>query len=356
MRRGDMRVHLFAAANLQLTETNWPIVKPVQVVCLQISPQQPLCRHESSLVNMDTRRWTTSTPADDVHTCTAARAQLMPLFIDPLRFIGAGLFAPVLSLSCRCVASYIVRVGAKLARVAPDPSRLASLRLPPASQMAQGTLHGDVELGSDDEAWLCDDPPPASLPPAAPTPRSARWDARPKPEVRRDSRLVLFFNPHHHNSNSAGTPTASPDAHRGAMLKGACARCFPVVLTARLRRRQWARTSICVTHYKHEVGQPPSELEACRKLPATAKLQSWRSNSHTLQKRLESSMSVRVYALISCNTGSATCAAASPQQAARPSPSPMLAASYARSQSPRRQLLSAASNAYTMCTKASCQP
>ena len=60
----------------------------------------------------------------------------MSLFLDPVRVIGAEVPAPVLSLSCRYVAAYIVRVGAKLACVAPGPSRLASLRLPPASQMA----------------------------------------------------------------------------------------------------------------------------------------------------------------------------------------------------------------------------
>ena len=120
----------------------------------------------------------------------------LPLFLDPVRFIGTEVPTPARSLSCRHVAAYIVRVGAKLARVAPDPSRLESLRLPPASQMAQGTPHGAVELGSDDEAWLCDDPPPASLPPAAPTPRSARWGARPKPvSVWRGPRLALFFLP-----------------------------------------------------------------------------------------------------------------------------------------------------------------
>ena len=117
----------------------------------------------------------------------------MPLFLHPERFIGAAVPAPVLCLSYRYVAAYIVRVGAMLARVVPDPSRLESLRLPPASQMAQGTPHGAVEFDFDDEAWLCDDLPPASLPPAAPTPRSARWGARPKPEVWRDSRLALFF-------------------------------------------------------------------------------------------------------------------------------------------------------------------
>ena len=64
--------------------------------------------------------------------------------------------------------------------VTPDPSRLESLRLPPASQMAQGTPHGAIDFRSEVEAWLCDDPPLASLPSAAPTPRSARWGARPK--------------------------------------------------------------------------------------------------------------------------------------------------------------------------------
>ena len=104
-------------------------------------------------------------------TCpTAARAQLMPLFLHPVHFIGAEVPAPVLTMSCRYVAAYIVCVEAKLARVAPDPSCLDSLRLPPASQLAQGTPHGAVELGFDDEAQLCDDPPPASLPSAAPTP------------------------------------------------------------------------------------------------------------------------------------------------------------------------------------------
>ena len=66
-------------------------------------------------------------------TCpTAARALLMPLFLDPVCFIGAEVFVPVLSLSCCYAAAYIVRVGAKLARVPPDPSRMESLRLPPA--------------------------------------------------------------------------------------------------------------------------------------------------------------------------------------------------------------------------------
>ena len=104
-------------------------------------------------------------------TCpTVARAQLMPLSLDPVRFKGVEVPAAVLSLSCRYVAAYIVRVGAKLARIAPDPSRLETLRLLPASQLAQGTPHGAVELAFDDEAWLCDDPAPVSSPPVAPTP------------------------------------------------------------------------------------------------------------------------------------------------------------------------------------------
>ena len=56
---------------------------------------------------------------------------------------------PMLSLSCRYVAAYVVRVGAKPIRVAPDPSRLGSRLeppcLPPASQMAQGKPHGAVD-------------------------------------------------------------------------------------------------------------------------------------------------------------------------------------------------------------------
>ena len=102
----------------------------------------------------------------------AARAQLVPLFLDPVRFIGAEVHAHVLFMSCRYVAAYtyIVRVGAKLARVAPNPSLLASLRRPLASQMAQDTPYGTVELDSDDEAWLCIYPPPASLPPRRPNP------------------------------------------------------------------------------------------------------------------------------------------------------------------------------------------
>ena len=47
-----------------------------------------------------------------------------------------------------------------IGRVTPDPSRLASLRLPPQSRMAQRTPCGAVDPGSDDEVWLRDEPAP----------------------------------------------------------------------------------------------------------------------------------------------------------------------------------------------------
>ena len=122
-------------------------------------------------------------------TCpTAVHTQLMPLILDPERFTGAEVPALVLSFSCRHVAAYIVRGGANIARVAPDPSRLESLRLPPTSQMAQDTTHGAVELGSDYEAWLCNDPPSASLPPALQPPHPPAGT-----RLWRDSRLALYF-------------------------------------------------------------------------------------------------------------------------------------------------------------------
>ena len=56
--------------------------------------------------------------------------------------------------------------------------------------MPQDTPRGAADC--DDEAGLCDDPPPASLLPTAPTPRSARWGAirKPKRGVTYDWRFV----------------------------------------------------------------------------------------------------------------------------------------------------------------------
>ena len=63
-------------------------------------------------------------------------AQPQPLQLDPVRFTGADLLVPVLAPLCRRVAAYLVRVGAKLVRVAPNSFGLRSLRLPPAFRSA----------------------------------------------------------------------------------------------------------------------------------------------------------------------------------------------------------------------------
>ena len=78
------------------------------------------------------------------------------------KFLGERLTPVESSLASRCVAAYLVRVGAMVGRVTPDPSRLASLpvRLPPQSRMAQRTPCGAVDPGSDDEVWLRDEPAP----------------------------------------------------------------------------------------------------------------------------------------------------------------------------------------------------
>ena len=110
--------------------------------------------------------------ACDASCPAAVRATLMPLLLDPVKFLGEGLTPAESSLACRCVAAYLVRVGAMIGRVTPDPSRLASLRLPPQSRMAQRTPCGAVDPGSDDEVWLRDEPAPpcVHVPHAHPTP------------------------------------------------------------------------------------------------------------------------------------------------------------------------------------------
>ena len=74
--------------------------------------------------------------ACDASRPAAVRATLMPLLLDPVQFLGEGLTSVESPLACRYVATYLVRVGATLERSAPDPSRLASLRLPPTSRIA----------------------------------------------------------------------------------------------------------------------------------------------------------------------------------------------------------------------------
>ena len=111
------------------------------------------------------------------------RTGFMPLFLDPVLFLGTGVPAPAASLACRYVAAYIVYVGAMLARETVDSTELEALRLPSDSNMARASPFCAIDWGSNDEVWLHPAPPPACPPPVAPTPptRSAREGARPKP-------------------------------------------------------------------------------------------------------------------------------------------------------------------------------
>ena len=52
------------------------------------------------------------------------RAGFVPLFLDPVLFLGTGVPVPAASLASRYVAAYMVYVGAMLARETVDPSRL----------------------------------------------------------------------------------------------------------------------------------------------------------------------------------------------------------------------------------------
>ena len=123
--------------------------------------------------------------ACDASCPVAGRAALMPLLLDPVKGLGEKLTTAEPSLACRCVAAYLVRIIAMLGRVTPDPSRLASLRLPPQSHMAQRTPCGAINPGSDDEVWLLDEPAPACVhvrhahpPPPPPPPPNPPWWAR----------------------------------------------------------------------------------------------------------------------------------------------------------------------------------
>ena len=118
--------------------------------------------------------------ACDPTDVAAVRQNLKPLFLDPVLFLGDGVPAAAVALASRFVAAYLVQVGAKLARVTADRTRLTSLWLPPASRVALTSPYRAVDWGSDDEVWLRDVGPPATPPPAVPT-RSAREGARPKP-------------------------------------------------------------------------------------------------------------------------------------------------------------------------------
>jgi len=122
--------------------------------------------------------------ACDPTDVSAVRQTLMPLFLDPVLFLGDGAPAAAVALASRFVAAYLVQVGAKLARVVADRTRLTSLWLPPGSRVAQASPYRAVDWGSDDEVWLREDspgPPPDSPPPPAVPTRSAREGARPKP-------------------------------------------------------------------------------------------------------------------------------------------------------------------------------
>lgn len=56
----------------------------------------------------------------------AVRAAIMPLFLDPVQFLRTGVTPAVLSLACRRIAAYLVRVGATLGRVTLAPPCLDS--------------------------------------------------------------------------------------------------------------------------------------------------------------------------------------------------------------------------------------
>ena len=110
-------------------------------------------------------------------------AGFMPLFLDPVLFLGNGVSSAATSLASRYVAAYIVYVGAMLARETVDPSRLEALRLPSDSNMARALPLCAIDWGSDDEVWLHPNTPPALPPPVAlvPSTRSVREGARLKP-------------------------------------------------------------------------------------------------------------------------------------------------------------------------------
>ena len=65
------------------------------------------------------------------------------------------------SLASRCVAAYLVHVGALLRRIAASVSRLASLWLPLMSRMAQRTPRSATDPTFDNVVWVRDEPAPA---------------------------------------------------------------------------------------------------------------------------------------------------------------------------------------------------
>ena len=117
-------------------------------------------------------------------------AGFMPLFLDPVLFLGTGMSSTAASLASRYVAAYIVHVRAMLARETVDPSRLEAPRLP--GNMASTSPFCAIDWGSDDEVWLQPDPSPAYPPLVAPKPpiRPRGREAKAL-RGRRDQRLAL---------------------------------------------------------------------------------------------------------------------------------------------------------------------
>ena len=116
----------------------------------------------------------------------------MPLFLDPLLFLGNGVSSAATSLASRCVAAYIVYVGALLARETVDPSRLEALRLPSDSNMARASPLCAIDWGSDDEVWLHPNPPPAMPPPIPPPDPPARARGQSRPGMARSTTSPVF--------------------------------------------------------------------------------------------------------------------------------------------------------------------
>ena len=111
------------------------------------------------------------------------RAGIMPLFPDPVLFLGKGVSSAAVALASRYVAAYVVCVGAVLARESVHWSRLEALRLPSNSNMARASPFCAVDWGSHEGIWLHHEPPTGCPPLFARTSpaRPAREGARPKP-------------------------------------------------------------------------------------------------------------------------------------------------------------------------------
>ena len=116
-----------------------------------------------------------ATSACDTRYLAAVPAALMPLLLDPVKFLGKESAPVVLSFTCRYVAANLVRVGTMPGRMSPEPSRLDLLDLPLPLRMTQRSLHGAADPGFDDGLTMkcCSDRETTS-PLQGPEPATAR--------------------------------------------------------------------------------------------------------------------------------------------------------------------------------------